>query len=659
MADPVAMYVDVDGIANLTIKNPPVNALAPHVLMGLHDRFLEASARKDVRAIVITGENGKFSGGFDITAIVRQQKAGTLDRNLKDVSVKLMAEIVEGGPKPTVAAIDGLALGGGLELAMSCNARVAVSKAQLGLPELQLGIIPGFGGTQRLPRLVGVQKAIEMMLTSKPVSAEQGLELGLVDKLVATPAELLPAARALALDIANLRAPRMNSLQRTDRLDALGDARAIVTFASAQAKQAAPNVEHPQECLAAVMWGIEHGGYAGLLKEAEIFQRLALSDTSKALAHIFLAQRGTGKVAGVTDKGLKPRTIKTVAVVGGGLMGSGICTALALSGYNVLLKEVNQQFLDGGMGRIEANLMSRVKKGKMSQEKMKKVMGQVRGVLDYAAFSSADMVIEAAIEDIPLKQALFRDLEAACPPHCILATNTSTIDIEVVGKLTKAQPRIIGAHFFSPAHIMPLLEIVRTKQSDAQVLLDTIALGKAIKKVPVVVGNCTGFAVNRVFFPYTSTASLLADLGVDPYMIDRAIKAFGMPMGPFRRAHEEGGVRVRRQAQGGARQGAGGVPGEEPCAGVAAARENGADRQGYCGDDLLPRRERGLPRGRRKGGRQTGRPGHCDGAVHGVPALPGRHHQVGGPGRPGLHPQALARVGEGIWAQAGGPVRTV
>ncbi|KAF2289158.1 hypothetical protein GH714_029166 [Hevea brasiliensis] len=503
------------------------------VLKSLKDSFDQALRRDDVKAIVVTGAKGKFSGGFDITAFGGVQ-SGTVDQPKRGfISVDILTDTVEAARKPSVAAIDGLALGGGLEVAMACHARISTPTAQLGLPELQLGIIPGFGGTQRLPRLVGITKALEMMLTSKPVKGEEAHALGLVDSVV-SPNELVNTARQWALDILECRKPWVASLYRTDKLDSLGEAREIFKFARAQARKQAPNLKHPLVCIDVVEEGVVSGPRAGLWKEVDEFQVLVHSDTCKSLVHIFFAQRGTTKVPGITDKGLMPRRVNKVAVLGGGLMGSGIATALILSNYQVILKEVNEKFLQAGIERVRANLQSRVKKGKMSQEKFEKTSSLLKGVLDYESFKDVDMVIEAVIENISLKQQIFADLEKYCPPHCILASNTSTIDLNLIGQRTRSQDRIIGAHFFSPAHVMPLLEIVRTNQTSPQVIVDLLDVGKKIKKTPVVVGNCTGFAVNRMFFPYTQAAILLVEHGVDPYQIDRAITKFGMPMGPFR-----------------------------------------------------------------------------------------------------------------------------
>lgn len=528
----VSMEVGADGVAIIKMTNPPVNALAVPVLAGLKEKYDEAMRRNDVKAIVVTGNGGRFSGGFDINVIQEVQQTGNLSR-LGRVSVDLMINTIEDAKKPSVAAIQGLALGGGLELAMSCHARISTPKAQLGLPELQLGIIPGFGGTQRLPRLVGIKKAVEMMLLSKSIMSEEGNKLGLIDAVV-SPGELMTTARMWALDIAARRRPWIISLTRTDKLESLGEAREILKFARAQAKKTAPNLPHPQVCLDAIEEGVVAGGLAGVLKEEKVFNDILISDTAKGLVHFFFSQRATTKVPGVTDLGIKPRQIKKVAVLGGGLMGSGIATSLVLSNIPVVLKEVNASFLQQGINRISANLKSRVKKGSMTQENFEKTMSLITGVVDYAEFRNVDMVIEAVIEKISLKQEIFIDLEKICPPHCILASNTSTIDLNLIGAKTHVQDRIIGAHFFSPAHVMPLLEIIRTEKTSPQIIVDLINVGKIIKKIPVVVGNCTGFAVNRMFFPYTQSSQLLANLGVDIYRIDKVMTSFGLPMGPFR-----------------------------------------------------------------------------------------------------------------------------
>ncbi|KAJ0881696.1 putative isomerase, 3-hydroxyacyl-CoA dehydrogenase, Enoyl-CoA hydratase [Helianthus annuus] len=527
----VTMEVGSDGVALIAISNPPVNALALPILAGLKEKLAEAMRRDDVKAIVLTGKNGRFSGGFDINVFQKVHRTGDIS-HLPDVSVELVTNTLEDAKKPIVAAVQGLALGGGLEVAMACHARIAAPKTQLGLPELSLGIMPGFGGTQRLPRLLGLSKAMDIMLTSKPILSEEGNKLGLIDA-IAPPQDLLKVSRQWALDIAEARKPWVRSLHRTDKIGSLSEAREIIKKARQSAKRTAPNMPQHQACLDVIEEGIVRGGYAGVLKEVKVFNELVLSDTAKGLVHVFFAQRAISKVPKVTDIGLKPRAVKKVAVIGGGLMGSGIATALILGNINVVLKEVNSEYLQKGIKTIEGNVRGLVARKRLAQAQAEKALSMIKGVLDYSEFRDVDMVIEAVIENVPLKQKIFSELEKVCPPHCILATNTSTIDLNLVGEKTKSQDRVIGAHFFSPAHIMPLLEIVRTEKTSAQVILDLMTVGKIIKKAPVVVGNCTGFAVNRTFFPYTQGAYVLLHLGVDIFRIDRLISSFGLPMGPF------------------------------------------------------------------------------------------------------------------------------
>ncbi|KAJ9551295.1 hypothetical protein OSB04_015340 [Centaurea solstitialis] len=547
----VKMEVDSDGVAVITFSNPPVNAFVISIIASLKEKFGEAMSRDDVKAIVLTGKHGKFSGGYDLNVFQKVHQTGKLSL-LPDVSMDFVVNTIEDAMKPIVAAIEGLALGGGLEVAMGCHARIATPKAQLRLPELSLGIIPGAGGTQRLPRLLGLPKALDMLLTSKPILSEEGKRLGLIDAIV-PPQELLKASRQWALDIANERKPWVRSLHRIDKIGSLSEAHEIIKLARQQAKRTSPNLPQHQACLDVIEEGIVQGGYPGLLKEKKVFNELVVSDTSKGLLHVFFAQRATSKVPNVTDIGLKPRAVKKVAVIGGGLMGSGIATSLIVNNIYVVLKEVNSEYLQKGIKMIEANVRGLVARKKLAQSRADKALSMIKGVLDYSEFKDVDMVIEvsninlsnnpviaigrlawlAVIENLQLKQKIFSEIEKACPPHCILATNTSTIDLNLIGEKLGCQDRLVGAHFFSPAHVMPLLEIIRTKKTSAQVVLDLMAVGKIINKVPVVVGNCTGFAVHRAFFPYKQSAHILLLLGVDLFRIDRLITNFGLPMGPF------------------------------------------------------------------------------------------------------------------------------
>ncbi|PHT40617.1 Glyoxysomal fatty acid beta-oxidation multifunctional protein MFP-a [Capsicum baccatum] len=488
--------------------------------------YEEAIDNDNIKAIVLSGADGRFCGGLEISVVENVHKHGDISL-LPDASIGLVVNKIENGKKPSVAAIQGFALGGGLELAMGCSARIATPKADLGLPELRLGVIPGCGGTQRLPRLVGTSKAVDMLMSSKSITSEEGKELGLIDAIVSSE-ELLTVARCWALDIVEGRQPNCNSLQKTDKLGTQDESLEILR--SARQRYTVP---HYRACLDVIEEGIISGGYSGVLKEDKVFKELVLSNTAKGLLHVFLAERATSKVPGVTDVGLKPRRIEKVAVIGGGLMGSGIATALIISNISVVLKEINHEYLLKAVKSVEENLQGFVTRGKLNQEKLKRTLSLLKGTLDFEDLKDVDMVIEAVNENVCLKQSIFEDIEKTCTSECIFASNTSTISLDVIGKRTSSQDRILGMHLFSPAHLMPLVEIVRTENTSPQVIVDVIKLTKILKKVPIVVKSCTGFAVNRSFFPYMQGPDLLANLGVDIFRIDRVITEFGMRLGPF------------------------------------------------------------------------------------------------------------------------------
>ncbi|EPS61414.1 hypothetical protein M569_13383, partial [Genlisea aurea] len=473
---------------------------------------------------------GKFCGGFDINVFGRIHETGDISL-LPDTSTETTC-YMEDARKPSVAAIEGLALGGGLELAMLCHARIATPDAKLGLPELTLGVIPGSGGTQRLPRLIGLPSALDVMLSSKPLASVEAKRLGLVDAVVSS-AELLKVSRQWAADIAGGSKPWIRSLHRVDKLGSLVEMHGLIQKARENYIRAAKNTPQYLACLGVIEEGIAHGGYHGILKESKVFTELVLTDASRGLVHAFFSQRAASKVPNVSDIGLKPREVRKVAVIGGGLMGSGIATALIVNGVNVILKEISSEHVKKAIHAVKGNVTNLASRKVLTQDKAEKALLRLKGALDYSEFHDVEMVIEAVIENIPLKQKIFSELEKVCPPHCVLASNTSTIDLYTIGENTASQDRIIGAHFFSPAHLMPLLEVVRTEKTSPQVILDLMTLGKKIKKVPVVVGNCTGFAVNRIFYLYGRGANLLVHLGVDLFRIDQVITDFGFPMGPF------------------------------------------------------------------------------------------------------------------------------
>ncbi|KAL3498435.1 hypothetical protein ACH5RR_041167, partial [Cinchona calisaya] len=506
----VSMEVGDDGVAVISISNPPVNAISTSVIDGLKKTYDEAMRRDDVKAIVLTG---------DISIA-------------PDASVDLVINRIEDVKKPSVAAIQGFAIGGGLEFVMGCSARISAPKAQLGLPELKLGVIPGCGGTQRLPRLVGLPKAIDMLLSSNLITSEEGKELGLIDSVV-SPDELLTASRQWAIDIVEGRRSQINCLHKSDKLGHILLSKKLLDNAREHAQKNFQNKPQYEACIDVIEEGIISGPSSGILKEDRVFKELLPSKTAKSLVHVFLSERAASKVPRITDSGFKARNIDRVAVVGGGLMGSGIATALIINNIHVILKEVNYEYLKKGVKSIEANLQGLVKRGEFPHDKLENALSLLKGALDYEEFKNVDVVIEAVYEDISLKQSIFEEIEKFCSPECILASNTSTIDLNAIGERTNSQDRILGVHLFSPAHMMPLIEIIRTERTSAQVICDVMKLAKIILKVPIVVKNCTCFAANRIFLPYMQAADLLANLGVDIFRIDRVICQFGMRIGPF------------------------------------------------------------------------------------------------------------------------------
>jgi enoyl-CoA hydratase/3-hydroxyacyl-CoA dehydrogenase len=522
-----------NGVAMILINNPPVNSFSPAVAEALGKAYDACLANDEVKAIVLTGAGKVFMAGADIPHLKRLIEQGNRSANIEFITTahKLLNRM-ESGPKPVVAALNGDALGGGCELAMGCNARVALANAKLGLPELKLGVIPGLGGTQRLARLIGAKDAIAAILSSKPLAAPKAAKAGLVDVLVKKPEELIPAAAKLALAIAAGKVPRKISLTEKSKVPSKEEVAVVVGGARLQVKQKTPNLTHPLLALKALEAGLLNGPEAGIKAEVEAFADALEAPASKALIHFFLASKATTKIPGVDAKAAKP--VKSVAILGGGTMGAGIAICFLMKNIPVILKEVNERFLAAGVERILSDIQTVVKARKMNPMVVEYLMRGLKPQLTYEGFDKVDLVIEAVIEDIPLKQKIFSELEQVCSPTCILATNTSTINVDLVSQKTKAQKRVIGLHFFSPAHIMPLLEIVKTDSTSAEVVATSVKLAQTIGKTPVVVGNCVGFVANRVFFPYGMAGSLLLQGGLSPYAVDKALMSFGMPMGIYR-----------------------------------------------------------------------------------------------------------------------------
>lgn len=522
-----------DGVGYLILNNPPVNSFSTKVRDALKTAYSDVDSDSSIKAIVITG--GKtpfFMAGADIPEL--QKMLGTSSDVVASFSKvgNDLYNMIESGSKPTVAAINGVALGGGLELAMACNARVGVPTSVYGLPELSLGLLPGLGGTQRLPRLIGVKAAVDATLKDKKIKAKDALKMGLIDEMVAKPDQLIAAASKLALEIAAGKIPRRKSLLLTDKIGDLSDETIEIEKARVGIAKKHKNVDHPFFFLEAVLHGLQHGGEKGLLKEGEVFAKCITSLSASALIHMFFSSKAVFKIPGISEKDGKKRVSK-VAVLGGGTMGAGIALVYLMKGCEVILKEVNEKYLNSAVERIADTVNRVLKMQRMPPIAIEQMMRGLRPQITYDGFDKCDMVIEAVLEDLKLKQDIFKTLEKVCNPTCILATNTSSINIEDIGKVTNCQDRILGLHFFSPAHLMPLLEIVRTKHTSHATLATSVNMGKQIGKTVVVVGNCIGFTANRIFAPYGQAACLLADSGVHPYKLDAAVKNFGMPMGPF------------------------------------------------------------------------------------------------------------------------------
>jgi enoyl-CoA hydratase/3-hydroxyacyl-CoA dehydrogenase len=519
-----------DGVVVLTLRNPPVNALSSALQRALSEALRATLADAATRAVVLASDNPAFfSGGADVSEFASISRT----HNPFGPETSACYGLASEAEVPVVAAVPGACLGGGLELALCCAARVAGGKATFGLPELRLGIIPGLGGTQRLPRLVGFEAGVRMMLTSRSIGSGEAKAMGLVDEVLDGSGEgLVDAAARVALEIASGKREYVRAIEAGRKIGSLKECRRVAAaLIGGEVKKLGKGGILPQyEAVVRVaLKGVEEGGRAGLLAEEAEFARLVTSATSKAIVHMFFASRATGKVdLGEEGHGYAGRAAESVGVIGGGLMGAGIATSLLAAGCRVVIKEVSEKFIAGARDRVKQNL----------GEKGAALMGRLVVTAEYAPLADVDMVIEAALEDPRLKREIFGTLEKVCRSDCILATNTSTINIDLIGTgcpKAHAEGRVIGAHFFSPAHKMPLLEIVRTPATSPRVILDVLALGKKMRKTPVVVGNCPGFAVNRMYFPQGMVANfLVAELGVDPFRIDAACEKFGLPMGPFR-----------------------------------------------------------------------------------------------------------------------------
>jgi 3-hydroxyacyl-CoA dehydrogenase len=515
----VARYAVRDGVAVITLDNPPVNGLGNALRAALLEHLKKADADPAVKAVVLIGSAKAFSGGADI----REFNAPRLKPDLPDVN-----DAQDTLSKPLVAAIGGFALGGGLELALACHYRIATPRAQLGLPEVKLGILPGSGGTQRLPRIVPMAEAVKMMTTGNPISAEKAKELGLVDEIVT--GNLLEEALAFSKGLVKEgKGPRVIR-NMPPKLE--GDAKAFFARVREQVAKDSKGYPAPLEIVACAEAAATLPFDEGRREERARFNKLVEGPESKALRHMFFAERQTTKIPDVPED-TAVREIAKAAIIGAGTMGGGIAMSFANAGIPVTVVETSQEALDRGLGKIRDNYAATVSKGRLVQSDMDKRMALIHGTLNMGQIGDADIVIEAVFERMDVKQDLFRKLDGIVKQGAILATNTSTLDVDRIAAATTRPEEVIGTHFFSPANVMRLLEVVRGKKTAKDVLATTMKLGKRLKKVPVVSGVCDGFIGNRMLEKYGQQALFLIDEGASPQQVDGALQKWGMAMGPF------------------------------------------------------------------------------------------------------------------------------
>ncbi|WP_332683194.1 3-hydroxyacyl-CoA dehydrogenase NAD-binding domain-containing protein [Bosea sp. (in: a-proteobacteria)] len=505
-------------VAVATIDNPPVNALGAALRRNLAEAVRQAMADPQVEALVIAAAGRAFIAGADISEFGKPLAQPILPEVL---------DLIENAQKPVVAAIHGVALGGGLEVALACHARVALPAAKLGLPEIKLGIIPGAGGTQRLPRLIGAAKAFPMMLSGEPVAAQKGLDLGLVDRVVE--GDLVQAAVALAQELAAKGKPQKTG-ERTERLTE-ADREAFEALAR-EATAKSGDMPNAMALIEAVRGTFTLPLAEGLANERALFSRLVVDERSKALRYAFFAEREAAKVPGIDDS-VKPRPVARAAVIGAGTMGGGIAMCFANAGIPVTLIETSQEQVDKGHARIRDTYGFSVKRGSMSEATREQRMVLITPAVGIAAAAEADIVIEAAFEEMGVKREIFGALDKIAKPGAVLASNTSYLDLTEIAAATGRPADVIGMHFFSPANVMKLLEIVRPAGVADDVVATAIALGRKLGKVPVVVGNCFGFVGNRMLEQRTRAAERLLVAGALPHEVDAALTGFGFKMGPF------------------------------------------------------------------------------------------------------------------------------
>jgi 3-hydroxyacyl-CoA dehydrogenase len=517
------VYYEVrGGVAVIQIDNPPVNGLSHAMREGIVHGLERALADESVRAIAITGTDRVFSGGADI----REFNTPSM---LASPSLLDVIAAVERAFKPVIAAINGVCMGGGLELALGCHYRVCTPKASMALPEVKLGLIPGAGGTQRLPRAIGAARALEMITSGEPIGAPDAQAAGLVERIV--PDTSFQGVLDFAAQVAD-RKPLPRLRDRTVALPEGVSAGDFFAQARERVRKAARGLTAPMKCVDAVEASYMLPFDLGMTTERSIFVERVQSNESKALRHAFFAERAAGKIPDVPDD-TPLRDIQRVGVIGFGTMGGGIAMALANAGLPVRVLEMKQEGLERGLAACRANWEATAKKGRMTAEQVDRRMALLSPTLSMEDLADCDLVIEAAFEDMAVKQDLFRRLDRVMEPGAILATNTSTLDVDAIAAVTRRPQDVIGMHFFSPANVMRLLEVVRAKKTGKDVLATVMAFARRIRKVAVVSGVCDGFIGNRMLEQYVRQSLFLIDEGANPQQIDAALARFGMAMGPF------------------------------------------------------------------------------------------------------------------------------
>lgn len=509
-----------DNVAVITLNNPPVNGLGLATRSALVAGLRNAQNDLAIKAIVITGAGGAFSGGADI-------KEFNSPKALAEPSLHTVIDIIEKSNKPIIAAIHTVCMGGGLELSLACQYRVATKGAQIALPEVKLGILPGAGGTQRLPRVLGLEMALNMIVSGNPVASEKLAATALFDQII--DGDLITGALAFANKIADIRPL---PLVRNRQVD-YPNHQAFLQFSRNMIKGVAGPFPAPLKCVDAVAAAVTMKFDQGIQYERDLFMALVQSTESKALRHAFFGERLANKIPDVPAD-TPTRAIQSVAVIGAGTMGGGIAMNFANAGIAVTILEMKQEALDKGLATIRGNYENTQKKGKLTPEKCAQRIALIKSTLKYEEIADADLVVEAVFEDMAVKETVFKKLDEVMKPGAILASNTSTLDVNKIANFTKRPHDVIGMHFFSPANVMKLLEIVRGAATGKDVLATTMALAKKIKKTGVVSGVCDGFIGNRMIEQYSRQAGFLLEEGCLPEQVDKAVERFGFAMGPFR-----------------------------------------------------------------------------------------------------------------------------